>query len=145
MRKIVSIVCIFVMCALVLAAPIQGKGSEKAHERIPAMNIVSGQGLVVPRIAVEMSPVLEPADILVEVNDGAIIILLLDKSEFNADDFLSTLADASEAIVLTITKEPFLWIKMGDGIDLETAEQLVLSILKEIRHDTAKNTINNVR
>jgi hypothetical protein len=145
MRKIVAIACIFVICGLILATPVQGKGSEKAHERIPAMNIVSGQAVVVPRIAVEMSPALEPADILVEVNDGAIIILLLDKSEFNADDFLSTLADASGVIVLTITKEPFLWVKMGDGIDLETAEQLILSILIEVRHDTAKNTINNVR
>jgi hypothetical protein len=117
----------------------------KAHERIPALNVVSGQAVVVPRMAVERSPVLEPADILVEVDDGAVVILLLGDTDVDPEEFTSSLADAAGMDVNIVAEKPFLWVKVKEGMTLGLIQPILTGMMSNIRHDTAKNIIQNVR
>ncbi|TET91364.1 MAG: hypothetical protein E3J35_02820 [Methanomassiliicoccales archaeon] len=114
MRKLWGTICIFIVCALVLATPVLADGG-KGHERIPALNTVSGAAVLVPEIAVRRSPVLEPADIVVELDRGAFFMLLKEDAEVYPEEFRSALEELLGLEVEIVSAEPFLWVVVGEG------------------------------
>lgn len=99
--------------------------------RIPVLNTVSNQGVLVSREAADRSPVLEPADIVVQVERGAFFVLLQDPKALDTRAFTEALQAALGADVRTVATEPFLWLVAPDHVSRED----VLAALDRIEEE----------
>lgn len=127
MRKLWRMICILAVSTLVLATPVLAD-SGKGQDRIPALNTVSGAAVLVPDIAVKKSSVLEPADIVVELDRGAFFILLEEDAEIDPKKFASELGKALGTDVEIVSTEPFLWVVL----DEDATREQVYTALQEI-------------
>lgn len=130
MRKLWVTTCVLTLCALVLTIPVLAEGNAKGLDRIPAINVAAEQAVVVPKIAVEKSEVLEPADIVVELDRGAFFILLEEGAVIDPEGFSSTLENLLHVRVEIVSTKPFLWVRVGAERDevfaaLEEMEEIL--------------------
>lgn len=132
-RKLCVAVCILLVCGLASVNPVLGDDNANGQKRIPALNTVSGAAVLVPEVAVKKSPVLEPADIVVELSHGAFFILLEDDSKMNPEEFRSALEEELRVDVEILSTEPFLWVVVGEDATRDQVHAALEEIENELR------------
>lgn len=108
-------------------------GKPDKSERIPALNLAVDppKPVIVAKQAVDNSPVLEPADlvILFEEIDGVILVSWVDSLPYDVDTLLSVITSLGDDITIEVRQtDPFALIDVGGSISLET----VVNALNEI-------------
>ena len=128
MKRTYLIIYTILAVVLIVSTLVSASGKANGHNRIPALNTVSGAAVLVPESAVRRSPVLEPADIVVELDCGAFFILLEKNAEIDSKEFASELGKALGTNVEIASTEPFLLVV----VDEDATREQVYVALQEI-------------
>ena len=114
-------ITISLIVVLILIAPVY------AADRIPAINTMSGQAVLVPQRAVDNSPALEAADVVVEV-DGTVFFCRY-KDDFSFDDVTTEL---SEYIISEDWLGPCPYVSVGGSITADQVEGILLTMMTNV-------------
>ncbi len=122
-----------VIIILGLVSPVSAQDQKSSlRNRIPVLNTISGKAILVPRVAVDKSSVLEPANIIVQVKSGAFFILLQDPVRFDPQAFTEALQIALEVGVKIVDTEPFLWVAVPDNVKRDDVQEALNEIDEEL-------------
>ena len=120
MKRLYIIICIGLVVGLILVAPVLAE-----KDRIPAINTAAGQAVLVPQIAVEKSPVLEPADLVVEV-EGTVFFCRYEEG-LSFDSFIDGLpSEISDYIIETIEMETYHFVRVGGTVTADFVEEKIM-------------------